>query len=277
MATKQQQKQDHAPSTAGGELDHTHLPGDPATRIVRAGDMRAQARLKVLIYGNSGAGKSHLASLFRRPLIGLTELQGIPTIQRANPEALVFAIRDRDDLYAFGRLVKDLPSGVDAVVLDSLTDAQRILRLAHTAEQAKRQDVTDLETWGVVIDATARVARMLRDLPTHVVVICLAEEKEIMGEHVHRPGVTGKRLANDLAQYVNLVGYVHRRDMGDGKLRREVMFDGVDRYLVKGCPELDAVEPPEPLWWAHRMFGAEMPDEVRARVDAWRGTETTEK
>ena len=159
----------------------------------------------------------------------------------------------------------------DAIVLDSLTDAQRILRHHYTMRQGESagREKTTVESWGIIIDKTAGTARFLRDVPLHVVLICLDHEEnhEDLGL-IHRPGVNGKRLPNDLAQYVNAVGYVHVTEQNGG-LRHQVMFRGIDRYLTKGLTGLDDHEPPEPLYWIHRALGGDLPDEVRARVEAW--------
>lgn len=239
---------------------------------VKASDLESLKKLKILTYGPSGAGKSRMASLFKKVLIGLTEHQAVPTITEVNPDAVIKLISSPKDLMEFKEMIRDpsLPDRVDAVVLDSLTDAQRILKAHFTARQTKRTDVTDLETWGILIDATARLAREVRDLPVHVMVTCLSEEQSVEGEGlVHRPAVSGKRLPNDLAQFFNLVGYAHIKELERG-LRHQVMFRGDDRWLTKGMSKLDAVEPPEPEVWVAKVFGGKVSDEVRARYKAWR-------
>ena len=177
----------------------------------------------------------------------------------------------REDWY------QELADRVDAVVLDSLTDAQRILRNHYTAKQTRRQDKTDMDTWGVIIDGTARLAREVRDLPVHVCVICLDAEMQIDGLGlVHRPAVSGKRLPNDLAQYFNLVGYTYVGEFERG-FRHQVMFQGGERYLTKTMGGIDEVEPPEPLWWVHKRFQTDIDEETRGRVDQWKSIEQNEE
>lgn len=265
--------------------DHEDTPEvkvNPWSKVRKVTDMEELALLKALLYGPSGAGKSQAAALFERPLIGLTEMQAVPTIQATNPDALIYPIKSVEDVVGFTRLARhpDTQGRCDAVVLDSLTDAQRIIRNFYTRRQGDSagKEKTSMESWGLTIDRTAKVARDLRDVQgMHVVLICLDDEQHVDGQGlVHRPGVNGKRLPNDLAQYVNLVGYLHKADR-DGGIRHEVMFRGIDRYLTKGIKGLEDVEPPEPLWWVHKALGRECPEEVLARVDDWRALEDGEE
>ena len=236
-------------------------------------------KLKILFYGPSGSGKTTLAAKFNRPLVGVTELQGIPAIMRSNPNARVFPITNAVELNNFRSLIRDphLAEHVDAVVLDSLTDVQRIIKVAYTATQnaAKSKagkdtkDTPDVDTWGLIIDRTAKIAREVRDLPVHVAVICLESETVVEGiGRVHRPAVNGKTLPNDLAQYFNVVGFTYKRAVENG-IRHEVLLNGPESFLTKGMPEIRDIEPPEPLWLAHKCFGEPLPDDVAARVAAW--------
>lgn len=248
-------------------------------RVKPASDFASLDKIKALITGPSKAGKSHLASLFRRPLYGLTEKQAMLTITRANPDAQIFLINGPADLFTFREMAKVAHErGFDAVVLDSITDAQRILRAYYTSRQGAKagKDKTSQESWGSTIDATARLARELRDLPIHVLVIALDEEIVVEEEIRHRPLVSGKKLPNDLCQYFSVVGFVHvaRQDRG---LRHQVMFRGDHRYLVGAPYWLDDVMPPEPLYWISRMDGSEPPPDVQKRVDEWEALASPEE
>lgn len=252
---------------------------DPWKTARPAKDLSQLNFLKVCIYGPNGSGKSRMGAMFEKPLIGATELQGIPTIRKANPEAVIYhdaagepGIKTVDDLRRFVTMARTAADhGCDAVVLDGLTDAQRILRSFYTGNQGEKAGhaKTSMESWGLTIDATARLAREFRDLSgVHVLITCLDDEIEIEGELVHRPGLSGKRLPNDIGQYFNVVGYSHIVEFERG-LRHQVMFRGVDRYRVKGLEGLDRIEPPEPLCWVSKTMGDPMADEVQARAEEW--------
>ena len=240
-------------------------------RVKPASTFESFDKIKALITGPSKSGKSHCASLFRKPLYGLTEKQAMITISRANPDVHVFLINTAADLFAFREMAKVAhEKGFDAVVLDSITDAQRILRNYYTSRQGAKagRDKTSQESWGSIIDATARLAREFRDLPIHVCVIALDEEIVVEEEIRHRPLVSGKKLPNDLCQYFSVVGFVYvaKQDRG---YRHQVMFRGDHHYLVGAPYWLDDTMPPEPQLWISRMTGDEVPPDVQARVDAW--------
>jgi len=237
------------------------------------------SKLKILLTGASGGGKTTTGAKFERPLYAPTELQAIPIIQHVNPDALIFhnsdgrpGIRDARDLQQFRAMIKDptLADRVDAVVLDSLTDCQRIIKDSYTRAQTSGRKTTDQDTWGAIIELTARLAREVRDLDVHVLVTALDKEVEINGRMVHRPSVSGKHLPNDLAQYFNLVGFSYAEEMDSGGVRNSTMFRaGSDRYTVKKLPQLDDIEPPEPLMWISKVFGATADQGTTERVAAW--------
>lgn len=255
---------------------------DPWSTVVPAEELVDYNKFKGMVTGGSGAGKTELGAKMAegdRVLIGCTEQQAIMTIQAVNPRAQIKQIRTLAELNQFRAMTRDpsLKDRVDAVVLDSLTDTQRLFRDFYMEQQknnrqkddAKKNAQADMKTWGLIVDATARLAREMRDLPVHTMVICLDAEENIEGEGVvHRPMVMGKKLPNDLAQYFNVVGFIFKR-MTERGLRREVMFQGPDRFLTKGTRKLNAIEPPEPLSWISKQFGTPVPDDVAARVGEW--------
>lgn len=255
-----------------------------------AEELESMMKAKVFITGPSGAGKSSLAARTGRVLYVPTELQGIPVVRDNNPAALIWhnsidhhpprpGVRNYQDFERLRAMLQDpeLPERVDWVVIDGITDLQTILRAHYTKKQGKRQDITDMDSWGLTIDMTAKIAREFRDLPVHVIVTALDQEVEINGRIVHRPALNGKRLPNQMAQYFNLVGYAYKNELESGEMRWQVMFNGNERYLTKAAPGIDDIEPPEPLCWVAKRFGGGMPLDVADRVAAWRAMESAEE
>lgn len=240
-------------------------------RIFRAGDLKKYNRIKGLFMGPSGGGKSELVAKFPKPLIGLTERQAIPTITSVNPDAKIFMIETIENIEEFLAIAsspKLMSQGIESIGVDSLTDIQRILKDGYTAHQANRNDITNQDTWGVIIDKTARFARVVRDAMVNVAVIVVDQEIAMDVGIVHRPAVSGKKLPNELQQYFNCVGFV-RKDMADDGKIHSVVFDDGPNYSTKSMKGLEAIEPPEPEWFLHKVFGTDLPDEVKSRVDEW--------
>lgn len=252
-----------------------------------AKDVSSLKKIKLLAEGPSGSGKTSFVSRWRRPLVGVTELQAIPVIEAENPNAIIFAnsdgrpgIRDGRDLQQFRAMLHDpnLAERVDAVVLDGLTDAQLIIKETYgAAQEGAGRDEIQLQTWNAIGNMTVRLCRELRDLPVHVAVTVLDQEVEDNGRIVHRPDMLMKKIPNKVMQFFNCVAFCHSRRTSSGDTRFEAMFrSSGSKYRVKALRKIDDAEPPEPLWLAHKSFGEDLPDDVRHRVDAWREMDKSE-
>lgn len=249
-----------------------------------ASELTSDRKLKVLLSGPSGSGKSTMCARTGRVLYVPTEMQAIPVVQDANPDALVFhnldgraGVRSWGDINQLRALLRDpsLEERVDWVVIDGLSDMQTIVRAHFTKRQTKRTLTTDQDTWGIIVDMTARLAREFRDLPVNVIVTTLDMEVEAGGRGVHRPAVSGKKLPNKLLGYFNLAGFTHVDELDSGEKRWQVMFRSDNRYLTKGAKGINDIEPPEPLYWLAKRFGGEAPADVLQRVREWERMEET--
>lgn len=255
------------------------LGPDPWTQVKPASELDQLNFMKAMVYGRNGSGKTRMVAGFQKPLVGVTELQGVPTIRKACPGAVIYhdpdgqpGIKTALDLRRFVKMAKSAAqNGCDAVCLDGLTDAQRILQQAFTSRQGKKagKAKTSMESWGLIIDATARLVRELRDLQgVHVLVTCLSSEERDGDALIVRPSLSGKRLPEEVGQYFNAVGYAYREETERG-LRHQVLFSSGDRYSVKPLEGLDVIEPPEPLHWVGKALGGKVPRQVTERVQSW--------
>lgn len=227
--------------------------------FTRAAEFNLEDKLKALVHGNSGAGKSHLGASAHLPAIGLCERQAMRTIRRRNPEAGIWIIERTEDLR---EMISELQIMIaeercpfDTVVLDSLGEIQQIIKkeILDRAGQ-KRENLTQQE-WGVIIDRSINIARAFRDLPLHVLVLCRSEETFADEGRFVRPSLSGKKLPNDVAGYFNVCGYSYKKVDGDGNLLHRVLFDGVEGFLSKGDPDLDPIEIPHWPAWIRKMYG----------------------
>lgn len=244
--------------------------------VMKAKDARAgMTGVKMMISGASGSGKTTLGAKASDNLVILTEIQGLTIVKAWNPDASVVLIETADDIRSILRDLRsaevvDSPDGkgpaiklqndvyIRTVVLDSVTDLQRLLKTellalptegargrAQSGSGSSQREVLTMQEWGILIDRTERLLRAFRDLPCNLLALFLAEEKDDGDRVVVRPQVYGKKLPSTIQQFFIGAGFLFRKnestETGKGVVRRAVLFDGDDRYLVKpfpGCPNI---------------------------------------
>jgi len=224
----------------------------------RAGDIKSESlHILFLLYGEPGTGKTHGASKAPRPLVLLTERNGLTTIRRSNPDAITVEVTNTSDLRDVMKLAVrgELPDDRRTLVVDSLTEVQRLF---HDEIMSKKPPggLFTLQDWGTLAEKMRRFMRTLRDIPYHVVATALAETitTEDAGTRI-RPQFDGKKTGSEVAQYFNGVGYVFKRimtdDAGQKTVLHQVMFDGPTQYTTKPChPVAGIVEPNVDEWFA---------------------------
>jgi hypothetical protein len=225
--------------------------------------------LKVMLYGDSGAGKTWAASTSPSPCYLLTEPNGLPTIRAANPEAIVVQADEAhggiDTVRAFLRAAKDgtlaEQTGFKTVVLDSMNELQRMLHdeIMGAHRGTPQEGTFTLQDWGELTDKMRSLVRAFRDLPYHVVGITHAsvdKEERTSSRHIS-PAFQGKALPNEIAGYFSAVGYMYRERKKDEDdnifIQRRVLLTGPPTVLCKGLPGLDAVEEPDLTKWLKKM------------------------
>lgn len=239
----------------------------------KVGDLPSESiLLKLLLYGDSGAGKTWTASTAPRPIYLLTEPNGLPTIRSANPDAIVVQADEAngglDKVREFLQAARsgDLKSatGCETVVVDSLNELQRMLRDEILRGKRGRPDqgTFGIQDWGMLTDKMRRLVRSFRDLPFHVVGITHASvtEHEATGQRYVRPMFQGKSLPNEIAGYFSAVGLMYRERItdadGDLVVHHRVMLEGPASVVSKVLPGLDSVEIPDITDWLRRMSEA---------------------
>jgi len=213
----------------------------------KASQAISKAPIKVMIYGDSGVGKTTLAVTSPKPLVLLTEKNGVPSIHASNPNACIIYCSSIQD-------VRNVVSGImngdkelaqfETLVIDSLTETQRMIQ--DDVLKKARRDSMQLQDYGKLADATRGLIRVLRDLPINVVCTALndVDSEEATGTRHYQPIFIGKKTGKEIAQWFTCIGYMYRRDIkeGDDKVaQRNIMFDGASSVLCKTAPNLEGV------------------------------------
>ena len=225
----------------------------------KAGDM--DRYFKVLIHGDTGAGKTRIGCTAPKPVILLTEANGLMTIQEANPDAIVVQCNNLDDARAFilaaadGTLAEE--TGCETIVFDSLTELQRMISDEIMSRKEGKPGVParmEIRDWGTLADTMRKMVRQIRNLPFNVVAIALTnhEVDESTGIRYSLPAFQGKKTPNEIAQYFSAVGYAMRVQSNvDDKtvIRHRVLFRAPNNYMVKPVGGLEAMEEPDVTSW----------------------------
>lgn len=214
----------------------------------RAGECTA-LNYKIFIYGQSGAGKSWLASTAPNPAVLLTEENGRQSIRLSNPEALIVRATDIGAVREFIKAAAEdklKQHGIRTIVIDSLSEVQRLMKDEILSKKPQGEGMS-LPDWGELTERMRRFMRMLRDVPYHVVATALdAFEQEEGGVRHVFPAFEGKKLHNEVAQYFNAVGYCYKKEDkadkdGKTKVSHYCMVEGPSRIQVKPCAPLTGI------------------------------------
>ncbi len=217
----------------------------------KAGEMIEQDKLKLLIYGKTGSGKTTACAKLPKPIILLTEINGLASIRRANPDADVMMIKSWTEFkYTLVALENQLAQGncpYESIVLDSLTNLQEMIIEEVKVETGS--DHLEYKGWGMAINRTVTAVKSVNILALHSAVICLADEYMDGDKRCIAPSVAGKKLPGQLGNYFSLVFYQYVR-VKDEKSVFLVATSAPETHTTKGHPNLNQREFPD----FHRLF-----------------------
>jgi phage nucleotide-binding protein len=185
--------------------------------------------MNILIYGDSGVGKTRLAGSadavpsMRKVLLVDVE-GGSLTLEHTYPDIDLVRVKTwdqvqgvYDSLYAGGH-------GYNTVILDSLTEIQKFnmdqVMLAMLENDGKTDpDVPSLREWGKNLNQMRKFVRAFRDLEMHTIFTALGQQQKTrLGSMVKKPYLSGK-LADEVAAFLDIVVYMYKKQIGDDNLR----------------------------------------------------------
>lgn len=225
--------------------------------------------------------------LWVRSIGQLSRIQKVLASDLKDPIATMMRdeeIVNEGDLMAAGldreELVKNLPyTRPETIVIDSLTEAIELLADSIDARGGTETDKSGLtyrklKAWGPITDKGVRVIRAFRDLPYHVLFICLMNERnhgsDEEPEYRYEPSLPGRQLPKKLVAAVNAMGLVMMRrekdDSGEVHTKRWVQFITPDHIASKVANPLRAREPSDARAWfyalEHKVKIEQSPDEA---------------
>jgi hypothetical protein len=161
-------------------------------------------RLKVLVHGPAGAGKTYLASTTgnHRSTLVLSAEAGLLSLREFEINALeIDSFQALRDAYSWVRQGCPTSSGEPPedpfqwIILDSISEIAE-----NCLADMKKMYKNGMQAYGEMGDTMLRLIKGFRDLPYHVVMTCKQERaQDSSGTMLYGPGLPGKMLTQNIS------------------------------------------------------------------------------
>ena len=212
-----------------------------AINVKTTGSLAANG-VKVLVYGQAGAGKTSLIKTLPSPIV-LSAEGGLLSVQDADlPFIEITSMTELREAYEW--LTKaDEAKAYKSVALDSISEiAEVVLNAEKKATKDPRQ------AYGAMQEQMADIIRAFRDLPGRHVYMSAKLEKtqDEMGRVLYAPSMPSNKTGQALPYFFDEVLALRVEKDSDGATQRALMCDSDGLWLAKDrSGKLDAWEAPD--------------------------------
>lgn len=198
--------------------------------------------VKLLVYGNSGAGKTSLIPTLPSPIV-LSAEGGLLSIQDANVSYIEIAsMSDLQEAYQW--LLDSQEAKVfQSVALDSISEIGEVV-LNYERKQTK----DPRQAYGAMQEQITDIIRAFRDLPNRHVYFTAKCEKsqDETGKMLYAPSMPGNKTGQSLPYFFDEVMALRVEKDADGVTQRALMTDSDGLWQAKDrSGKLDAWEAPD--------------------------------
>lgn len=210
--------------------------------------------VKLLVYGQAGAGKTSLIKTLPSPVV-LSAEGGLLSI--ADADVPYIEIGSMDDLReAYSWLINSAESKqFKSVALDSISEVAEVVLNAE-----KKVTKDGRAAYGEMNSVMTELIRSFRDLPGRHVYMSAKLEKlqDEMGKVMYGPSMPGKTLSQGLPYFFDEVLALRVEKDSEGNSQRALMCDGDGSWLAKDrSGKLAAWEAPDLGEIIKKMGGVE--------------------
>jgi len=165
--------------------------------------------VKVLVYGQAGAGKTTLIKTLPNPVI-LSAEGGLLSIRDADlPFIEISSIADLREAYSW---LVDNAKDFSSVAVDSISE---IAEVVLNAEKKVAKDPR--QAYGAMQEQMTDLIRAFRDLPMHVLVTAKLEKmQDEMGRMLYAPSMPGNKIGPQLPYFFDEVLAMRIEKISDG-------------------------------------------------------------
>ena len=212
-----------------------------AINVKSTGSLAANG-VKVLVYGQAGAGKTSLIKTLPSPIV-LSAEGGLLSIQDADlPFIEITSMTELREAYEW-LTSSDDAKAYQSVALDSISEIAEVC-LNHE----KKVNKDPRAAYGAMQEQMADIIRAFRDLPGRHVYMSAKLEKtqDEMGRVLYAPSMPGNKTGQALPYFFDEVLALRVEKDGEGATQRALMCDSDGLWLAKDrSGKLDAWETPD--------------------------------
>lgn len=196
---------------------------------IRSTNTVTTSNLKVLVYGQAGAGKTTLIKTLPKPLI-LSAEGGLLSLRNENlPFVEIKSMLDLQEVYIWLRDSEESKQ-FESVALDSISEiAEVVLGSEKSATKDPRQ------AYGAMQDQMTALIRAFRDLPERHIYFSAKIERQQneLGQLLHSPAMPGQKLGQMLPYFFDEVFALRVTPDKDGSPTRMLMCVGDGIWTAK--------------------------------------------
>jgi len=211
-----------------------------AINLKSTGSMSANG-VKLLVYGQAGAGKTSLIKSLPQPIV-LSAEGGLLSIQDADlPYIEITSMADLKEAYEW--VTGEQGSNFKSVALDSISEIAEVV-LNHE----KKVNKDPRAAYGAMQEQMADIIRAFRDLPGKHVYMSAKLEKtqDEMGRVLYAPSMPGNKTGQSLPYFFDEVLALRVEKDAEGNTQRALMCDTDGLWLAKDrSGKLGAWEAPD--------------------------------